>query len=549
MLREYLDLGERQLHFRSAGKGAPVVLLHPSPLSSAAMVPMATGFAKHFEVFAFDTPGYGQSDPLDQPAESLDDFLATFVQALDRLGIERTCLYGAATGAQFAIQFALQYPERVSLLVLDSCGHIDDEDCARVIDNYFPDTTPRRDGSHLTAVWQASRDLNLFFPWCETTQEARLHIDVPPPEVIQTFVMGYLNAGPDYWRAYRPAFEAERAKHVQRLSVPTVVTRWESSIVLGIADALLAHDMPENVKALPLGAGWDARIEGVVEYVRENYDGGTAAQRPPEPSAYARRYVNTSEGQLHWRGTLSGEGKPVVVIHDPAGSSALTDPIARSFATQRPVVAVDLPGNGESDTYGDATPPDYAHAVESALQQLGLDRVDVFGRYSGSAIGLELSRLNTNRVDQLWLSGALQFEKLDKQSLLEHYTPSIAPRWDGTHLLTAWHMMRDQALFWPWFARSAASIVDAEPKVNPEAIQLRVTELMKCGNRYQDAYASFFRYDLAEGLRTSAATAIFATPPWDPVAADATSAAEALGKSHVTLPAALSDWGASLVKS
>ena len=546
MQRAYVDVGERQLHYRTAGSGPPVVLLHPSPLSSAAVEPMAGGLAQDFEVFALDTPGYGQSDPLETPAESLTDYLSAFATALDNLGIEQMCLYGAATGAQFAIQFALAHPDRVSLLVLDTCGHIDDDDCARVIDNYFPDTTPRSDGGHLAAVWHASRDLNLFFPWCETTQKARLHIDVPPPEVVQTFVMGYLRAGPDYWRAYRPAFEAERAHYVQQLQVPTVVTRWESSIVLGITDALLAHDMPNNVDTLPLAAGWDARIDGIRDYVRKHYQGAPRGEPKTSAGCFTKRYIDTDQGQLHARGNLTGDDRPVIVIHDPAGSSALTEPIARGFATTRPVLAIDLPGNGESDSYGEATPADYAAAVDEALSVVGLDQVDVFGRYSGSAVGLEVATRHPNRVGTVWISGALQFERLDADDLLAHYTPSVAPRWDGTHLLTAWHMMRDQALFWPWYARSAESIVDAEPKVDPTAIQLRVTELMKCGDRYRDAYAGFFRYNLTEAVRACAANVEFTTPRWDPVAADAERVAASLERPHRWLPNGLDEWGSYL---
>lgn len=550
MRRGYVDVNGRQLHYRTAGRGAPVVLLHPSPLSSEAVTPMALGLSESFEVFALDTPGYGQSDPLDFPAETLQDYLPTFVAAMDALGIEKTCLYGAATGAQFAIQFALAHPERVALLVLDACGHISDEECARVIDRYFVDTTPRPDGAHLAATWHACRDLSVFFPWCEASRETRLAIDVPPPAVIQdAFVMGYLRAGRDYWRAYRPAFEAERAEHVQRLQVPTVVTRWESSIVLQMTDDLLAHELPANVVTLPLAAGLDARVAGVREHLVRHYQNPARADAGPAAPGFKKTYIELPDGVLHARGDLSGSGRPVIVLHDPAGSSALTEPIARGFAAGRPVVALDLPGNGESDSFGEASPEDYANAVGASMDALGLEEVDVFGRYSGSAVGLELARRLPQRVASLWLSGALQFESQDKAALLEHYTPDISARWDGTHLLTAWHMMRDQALFWPWFARSARTVVDAEPKVDPAAIQVRVTELFKCGNRYRDAYRHFFQYDLKRAVDRVRSPLEFVTPRWDPVAAEAEAAATALGVGHRSLPDALVDWGPALVET
>lgn len=120
MRRHFLTLGDRQLHLRWAGEGPPVVLLHPSPLSSTAVLPVATALARHCRVYALDTPGYGLSDaPARQPA-SLDDYLPDLSAALDALGLDRVCLYGCATGAQIAIEYARRRPDRVELLVLDT---------------------------------------------------------------------------------------------------------------------------------------------------------------------------------------------------------------------------------------------------------------------------------------------------------------------------------------------------------------------------------------------------------------------------------------------
>ena len=62
--RGFAYVGERRVHFRAAGGGPPVVLLHQSPRSSAELVPLMQVLARHFRVIAPDTPGYGQSDPV-----------------------------------------------------------------------------------------------------------------------------------------------------------------------------------------------------------------------------------------------------------------------------------------------------------------------------------------------------------------------------------------------------------------------------------------------------------------------------------------------------
>mgnify|MGYP001544958043 CR=1 FL=1 len=126
--RGYLSVAGRQVHYRSAGHGPPVVMLHPSPLSSAAVLPMANALAEHFTVVALDTPGYGRSDPMPDRGETLRDYAVYLAATLDALGLQRVCLYGAATGAQLAVA------------TRDSCVHLCDPSTGRR-DN------PRRPGA------------------------------------------------------------------------------------------------------------------------------------------------------------------------------------------------------------------------------------------------------------------------------------------------------------------------------------------------------------------------------------------------------------------
>ena len=108
MRRGYVNIGSavepRRIHFRAAG--APLIMLHASPMSSAAMVPLMLALADRATVIAPDTPGYGQSDPLGMPG----DDLLPYIDALDRfrsgLGITKAGFYGTATGAQIAIEYA-----------------------------------------------------------------------------------------------------------------------------------------------------------------------------------------------------------------------------------------------------------------------------------------------------------------------------------------------------------------------------------------------------------------------------------------------------------
>ena len=110
----FVACGERRVMVRRAGSGPPVVLLHESPRSSAAFIPMIEALAERFTVIAPDTPGYGGSDPLDLHRPQIADYADALEEVVDALGLERLALFGRHTGAAIAIEFANRYPAQVS---------------------------------------------------------------------------------------------------------------------------------------------------------------------------------------------------------------------------------------------------------------------------------------------------------------------------------------------------------------------------------------------------------------------------------------------------
>ncbi len=553
MRRAFVNFDGRQVHYRMAGTGAPVVMLHPSPLSSAMVIPVATEIAKHYRVYALDTPGYGLSDPPTDKPESLDPYLPLLARTLDTLGLGKVCLYGAATGAQIAIEFAQRYPDRVALLVLDTAGHIDAAECAAIVRDYFPSVEPRADGGHLATYWHMVRELNVFFPWCVARAANRIDRDLPPPAMMQTLLLDYLRAGTRYDWAYRPAFYNERAERAQRVAVPAILTRWSGSIALNITDALITAGLPANYQVLPLGHTMEDRARGIAAAVAARYDTAQAPSPPaPEPIAgrLHSRYIDTPRGQLHARVNLTGSGRPVLLLHSLAGSSTLVAPIAAGWIGKRPVVALDLPGSGESDCYltdSEISIERYATAARAACAALGVESVDVAGCDMGALIGLEMSLQSPDLVHELTFLGVPLFQPAERDRLVARYTPSIAPRSDGTHLLAAWYMMRDQALWYPYFNTTRDGILRSDPNVDPHLVHQRVVELMKMGDRYQHAHAAGFRYPLAERLPAATCRVTLASARRDALVDRVPLAARLLPSARtLTLPDSISDWAASI---
>jgi pimeloyl-ACP methyl ester carboxylesterase len=91
--------------------------------------------------------------------------------------------------------------------------------------------------------------------------------------------------------------------------------------------------------------------------------------------------------------TRTGRGEPLVLIHGVGHRRQAWDPVVPILAPHREVIAVDLPGFGESP------PQDGIYGVESALAAfakffaaLGLDRPHVAGNSLGGLLSLTLGK-------------------------------------------------------------------------------------------------------------------------------------------------------------
>ena len=79
--------------------------------------------------------------------------------------------------------------------------------------------------------------------------------------------------------------------------------------------------------------------------------------------------------------------------------------------------------------------------------------------------------------------------------MLERVAPPIEARWDGSHFLTAWHMLRDGLLFWPWYRRDAEAVRDLEPEIEPVTLQRQLLAWLKGRLTYGDYIRAALRYD------------------------------------------------------
>jgi pimeloyl-ACP methyl ester carboxylesterase len=109
------------------------------------------------------------------------------------------------------------------------------------------------------------------------------------------------------------------------------------------------------------------------------------------------------------RGTVStmqaGVGDPVVLLHGLGGTKASFLPTLADLATAHRLIAIDLPGFGESDKPLGAPydPSFFARWMVALLDALGLERAHLVGNSLGGRVALEVGLAHPDRVDRIAL--------------------------------------------------------------------------------------------------------------------------------------------------
>jgi len=115
----YAEFGQSKLYYEVTGEGEPaVVLLHGGLLDCRMWDEEFELLSKNHRVLRFDASAHGRST---LPPEAYLDHLDLH-GLLDILEIDRVVLVGLSMGGRVAIDFALEYPERVEAVVAVSSG-------------------------------------------------------------------------------------------------------------------------------------------------------------------------------------------------------------------------------------------------------------------------------------------------------------------------------------------------------------------------------------------------------------------------------------------
>jgi pimeloyl-ACP methyl ester carboxylesterase len=119
---EAIRVNDRWVDVARLGRGQPIVLVPGLAGSWKLVVPLAHRLATGFEVFACglrdDRLPSGALHAAVRRASDIGDYASDLACVIETLGLERPLVFGVSFGGAIALEFAAEYPQRLSGLIL-----------------------------------------------------------------------------------------------------------------------------------------------------------------------------------------------------------------------------------------------------------------------------------------------------------------------------------------------------------------------------------------------------------------------------------------------
>jgi pimeloyl-ACP methyl ester carboxylesterase len=239
--RGFVDTADGQVHYREAGSGKPLVMLHPSPGSAKMLEPLIASLASpDRRVLGLDTLGNGDSSPPRVQDPDLAYFVRGHMHAIDALGLERFDLYGSHTGANLACEIAIAQPGRVRRLILDGVSLYAPAERAEMLERYALPVKIDHFGSQIHFLWSFVREAYLFWPWYKPDAAHARGVGLPGAEDLHDKAVEVLKAARTYHLSYRAAIAYDKQARLPLVRVPTLLACARTDMLLEYFDRVRA---------------------------------------------------------------------------------------------------------------------------------------------------------------------------------------------------------------------------------------------------------------------------------------------------------------------
>lgn len=478
--RRFVEVEGRRVHYRRAGDGPPLVLLHGSPGSSEMLEHEMAAAASSFTCIALDTPGFGSSDPLAGETLSVGDLARATAAAMGALRLPPCPVYGTHTGALIATELAANHSASVSGLLLEGLPIFTDTEIATLFEGYFAPMIADPLGGHLITTWVRFRDQFTWFPWLSRDVTRLNPVDRPTAEEIDHWVMMFYRSCDTYMSAYRAACHHGHRSYeaAARLTVPAIFMASAEDMLFPHLDRLPPLKPEQSIERLPYDLDAKYRTIGRLAGTLPQAPAiETEADHTPAGSDPACQFVDMPWGQTFVRTYGDAENPALFLLHDAPGSGLRLEPIARQFSEEFFVIVPDLPGCGESGDAAGSAIDAGASAISCIVDALKLSSFKVAATGCGCAVA---ARLDDPRLTKLLLDAPPHADP----EVAMRIAPDIQINPEGSHWIEAWLMVRDSQIYQPWFDGRVAAQRHDQGNFDARWLHAQTFEIMKTRTSY-----------------------------------------------------------------
>lgn len=149
--------------------------------------------------------------------------------------------------------------------------------------------------------------------------------------------------------------------------------------------------------------------------------------------------ANVSVNGMDMYYEVSGTGDPLIVLHGAYMNIPTMGEIIPLLAKTHKVYALEFQGHGRTgDIDRPITYPSLADDVAAFMDEVGIEKADVFGYSMGAAAGLRLAIDHPEKVDQL-IAASVAYDVSGWQPAFVEFIPQMAPEmFVGTFMEEEW---------------------------------------------------------------------------------------------------------------
>lgn len=502
--RAFLTVGDRQVHFRSVGRGPPALFLHSAPADSSFVLDDMIAQAERYRCFALDTPGFGLSDALPLPEMKVADLADATAEAMDALGLPPVPVFGTHSGAAIALELGHRHPHKVTGLVLDGVPIFTRAEVEWIGDDHFAPLIPDVLGGHYAATWTRFRDQSIWFPWRMRSPENLNDYDLLEPKKIHQWCAMFFAAAPTYKPAYRAttSYCEDAVTAASELRVPAVFTAVDTDMLRAHLGRLppLRHDQ----QVVSIGVGQTRKHLLTTKSFAAFASPGTApvlgTTLAKTQNILKQFHVDGDRPQL-FRYLGDPANPPLMLLHDAPGSSLMLADRMQARASDYFVIAPDIPGSGDAASLAaSAELPAYSEALWRLMDACGIGKARLEGYGLGASLAVEMAASEPRRCLGLAIDGLLLPNAAQRANLLACLAPPIAIERDGSHWYRLWLRLRDSLVYWPWYDTRRTALRRTAASFDAAALHDWTVEVMKQWASYHHFPHAVLRHDAAARL-------------------------------------------------